>query len=241
MKRLLFAVAAVDSVRNRHVQRTRTGTRTAGAAGERRPLRQQPGCRKNAVPAGCTSRQGQQRETDPACGRAELGSLQSGHVEIRIRLRSARRRQGVESGEAQDDGRPEGDRRHGVQLDRPGDLLRDGERRLRLHLDRDAARRSRLGGGRAHVAHLPERESRARRARRLHRRARDSARARRRRAGRRGADGGYGRRGHRRAQLDVLPAARPAQQRRRSGVRSRDVRRGARRISPDHQRQHRPF
>ena len=80
---------------------------------------------------------------------------------------------------------------------------------------------ARLGGGRADVAHLPARQGRARRARRLHRRTRDPARARRRRAGDRGADGRYRGRGDRGAQLDLLPAAGPAQQRRRPGVRGR--------------------
>ena len=75
--------------------------------------------------------------------------------------------------------------------------------------------------GRAHVAHLPAREGRARRARRLHRRARDPARARRRRARHRRADRRHRGRGDRGAQLDLLPAARPAQQRRRPGVRRR--------------------
>ena len=38
----------------------------------------------------------------------------------------------------------QGDRRHRVQRDRPAHLLRDGQCRLRLHLDRDAAQRPRL-------------------------------------------------------------------------------------------------
>ena len=41
------------------------------------------------------------------------------------------------------------------------------------------------------------------------------------------------------AQLDLLPAARTAQQRRRPGVRRRDVGRRARRLSQHRQRQHR--
>src|SRR5262249_50771354 len=82
------------------------------------------------------------------------------------------------------------------------DLLRDGQRRLRLHLDGDAAQRSRLGGGGADVAHVPVREGGPRRPRRLHRRARDPARARRRRARRRRADHRLEAGGDRGAQLD---------------------------------------
>ena len=106
---------------------------------------------------------------------------------------AAGRRQDLESGEAEADAGRQGDGRHALQRHRSGDLLRDGERRLRLHLDRDAARPARLAGGRAHVAHLSAREGRSGRARRLHRRARNPACARRRRARHRRAD-----RGHRR-------------------------------------------
>ena len=97
-----------------------------------------------------------------------------------------------------------------LQRHRSGDLLRDGQRRLRLHLDRDAARPARLAGRGAHVAHLPDRQGGARRPRRLHRRARNPACARRRRARGRGPHGGHGRGSDRSAQLDLLPAARPA-------------------------------
>ena len=100
-------------------------------------------------------------------------------------------RGGVESGEAEDAAGRQGDRRDAVRRDRPQHLLRHGQRRLRLHLDRDAARPARLAGGGAHVAHVPDREGRAGRARGLHRRTRDSARARRRRAGAGRADGGH--------------------------------------------------
>ena len=53
--------------------------------------------------------------------------------------------------------------------DRSRNLLRHGECRLRLHLDRDAARFARLGSGGPHVARLPARQSRSRRARGLRR------------------------------------------------------------------------
>ena len=101
------------------------------------------------------------------------------------------------------------------------------------HNDRDWGSRG------ADVAHLSERDRGAGRARRLHRRARNPARARRRRAGRRRSDGRHRRRSHRGAQLDLLPAARQAQQRRRAGVRRQHVGRRARRLSADDQRQHR--
>ena len=96
--------------------------------------------------------------------------------------------QDLESGQAEDDAGRQGHGRHAVQRDRSGDVLRDGECRLRLHLDRDAARPARLAGGRPHVAHLSAREGRSGRARRLHRRARNPACARRRRARHRRAD-----------------------------------------------------
>ena len=156
-----------------------------------------------------------------AARRRQSGAVRSGHVEIRPRVQSAGRRENLESGEDQDDAGRESHRRHALQLHRSGHLLRDGERRLRLHLDRDAARPARLGGGGADVAHVSEREGGPGCARRLHRRARDPARARRRRAGRRRPDGRHRRRSHRGAQLDLLPAARPPQQRRRPGVRRR--------------------
>ena len=103
-----------------------------------------------AAPAGKDSGA---KMTAPA-GARESGPVRSGHVEVRHRLQPAGGREDLESGEAEDDGGRKGDRRHGVQRHRSGDLLRDGERRLRLHLDRDAAQRSRLGGGGADVAHL---------------------------------------------------------------------------------------
>ena len=187
----------------------------------RRSLRQQRRARHADVPAGRAGRRGQQRPHGGADGRGEPGGLRPGHLEVRPRVRRAGRREDLESGEAQADAGRQGDGRHGLRRHRRRHLLRDGERRLRLHLDRDAARPARLGGGRAHVADLPARESGARRARRLRRRARDPARARRRRARDRRADGRHRGRGDRGAQLDLLPAARPAQQRRRAGLRLR--------------------
>ena len=142
-----------------------------------------------AAPAG----QGQQRADGRAAGRGEPGAVRSGDLEVRSGVQSAAGLEDLESGQAEDDAGRQGDRRHAVQRHRSGHLLRDGQRRLRLHLDRDAARLARLGSGGPHVAHLPERQGGARRARRLHRRAGDPARARRRRAGGRGADGRHGR------------------------------------------------
>ena len=82
---------------------------------------------------------------------------------------AAGRLEDLESRKAQDDERREGNRRHRIQFHRSRDLLRDGECRLRLHLDRDAARFARLGSGGAHVAHMSARQGGARRARGLRR------------------------------------------------------------------------
>ena len=169
-------------------KRASSSAATAGASGpnagaDRRSLRQQPGCRARrnfplAAPAGKDSGA---KQTAPA-GAANQGAFDPATWKYGTGLRPAGRLEDLESGEAQDDAGRQGHRRHAVQRDRSGHLLRDGQCRLRLHLDRDAARPARLAGGGAHVAHLPAREGRARRARRLHRRARDPARARRRRA-----------------------------------------------------------
>ncbi len=78
------------------------------------------------------------------------------------------------------------------------------------------------------VGRVPLRSGGAGRARRLHQREGDPARARQRRAGRRRADRRYRRRGHRGPRLGVLPAARPAQPRRRLRVRRRHVWRACR-------------
>ena len=130
--------------------------------------------------------------------------------------------QDLESGEAEDAAGRQGDRRHAVQRHRSGHLLRDGQRRLRLHLDRDAARPARLGQAVARmwrtcphakavpgvrVAYTDEREIQH------------------------ALDAGAlvivvptvdtVAEADRGAQLDLLPAARAAQQRRRPGVRRR--------------------
>ena len=148
-------------------------------------------------------------------------------------------REGLESGQAQDAAGRQGDWRHAVQRHRSRHLLRDGGRRLRLHLDGNAARPARLAGGGADVAYVSQREGGPGRTRGVHRRARDSARARRRSSRDRRADRRLGRRGDRGARLDVLPAARASERRRRAGVRVGDVGRRAWRLSQHHQRQRR--
>ena len=184
-------------------------------------------------PLAAQGRRGQQRAHGGAAGRGQPGALRSGQLEVRHRVRSAAGLEDLEPREAEDDAGRQGDGRHVLRCRRRLHLLRHGQRRLRLHLDRDAARPARLGNGRADLAHLPAREGGAGRARRLRRRARDPARARRRRARHRRADGRHGGRGDRGAQLDLLPAARPAQQRRRPGLRRQHVGRRARRLPPD--------
>ena len=74
---------------------------------------------------------------------------------------------------------------------------------------------------------------------RVHRRARNPACARRRRARHHRADDRFDAGSDRSAQLDLLPAARAPQQRRRPGVRRRDVGRRARRLPQHDQRQRR--
>ena len=58
---------------------------------------------------------------------------------VRPRFRRASKQQDLESSEAQDDARRESNGRNGLRLLGSFHLLRYGERRLRLHLDRDAA------------------------------------------------------------------------------------------------------
>ena len=119
-----------------------------GAEGDCRPLRQQPGCGKDTVSARRAGRQGQRREADaPPAGAVNPGPFDPATWKYGTGVQSAGRREDLESGEAEDDAGRQGDRRHALQRDRSGDLLRDGQRRLRLHLDRDAARRARLGAG----------------------------------------------------------------------------------------------
>ena len=161
------------------------------------------------------------RRTSPSPGAVNQGPFDPGNMEVRTAVQPAGQRQDLESGEAEVEAGRQGDRRHRLQLHRSGHLLRHGECRLRLHLDRNAARSARLGAGGPYVAHLPARQSRSGRARRLRRRTRDPARHRRRRSGDRRADRGHRRRGDRGAELDLLPAARPAQPGRRPGFRRR--------------------
>ena len=170
----------------------------------------------------------------------EPGAVQRRNVEVRPRVQPAGRLKDLESGEAQDDAGREGDGRHGVQRHRSGDLLRDGQRRLRLHLDRDAAQRRAIGkrsracGARARTPRpFPASASPTPMS------ARSSMRI----------DAGalvivvptvdIEGRGDRGARLDLLPAARQAQPRRRPGLRRRDVGQRSRRLSQHDQRQHR--
>ena len=127
------------------------------------PYANNPQSGRGEVSARRARRQGQRRDGHAARRRGEPGPVRSGDLEVRHRVQPAAGREDLESGEAEDDAGRQGDRRHALQRDRSGDLLRDGERRLRLHLDRDAARPARLGGGGAHVAHVSAREGRARR------------------------------------------------------------------------------
>ena len=172
-----------------------------------------------AAPAGKDSGA---KQNAPA-GAANQGAFDPAKWKYGTVVRRAGRIEDLEPREAEAAAGRQGHRRHAVRRDRSVDVLRDGQRRLRLHLDRDAAWPDRLAECRADVAHLPAREGRARRARRLHRRARDSARARCRRARRRRPDRRHRRGSDPGAQLDLLPAARTPQQRRRPGVRRGDV------------------
>ena len=97
------------------------------------------------VSAGRESRTGQQGEGRRSCRRGEPGRLRRLELEIRPRLQRAGRSEAVESGEDQTDAGRQGRRRHGRGRHRSASLLRDGERRLRLHLDRDAALSRRCG------------------------------------------------------------------------------------------------
>ena len=174
----------------------RTGTRAglADTGPDRGSLRRERRARHGRLPAGRPGRRRQQGQGHRAAICHQRRALRSGDVEVWHRFQSAGRRRVMESGEGEDAAGRQGHRRDAVCRNRSEHLLRHGERRLRLHLDRDAARPARLAGGGPHVAHVPDREGGSRRPRRLHRRARDPARARRRRAGAGGAHRGYRRR-----------------------------------------------
>ena len=162
---------------------------TAAAAADGGSVCEQSGRRPTTVSARRARRQRQRRPDDGARGCREYGTVRSRDVEVRPGVQSASRLEDLESGEAEDDSGRQGHRRHGVQLNRSRNVLRDGERGLRLRLDRDAAQLARLGVGRQNVGRVSAREGCAGSPRRVHRRARDSARARRWRARARGADG----------------------------------------------------
>ena len=105
--------------------------------------------------------------TKPLPGGVNQGAIDEKTWKYGHTFRRAGRQQDLESGEAQDDAGREGDRRNGIRFVGSLHLLRDGQRRLRLHLDRDAARFPRLGKRGQDVAGLPARQGRSRRARGL--------------------------------------------------------------------------
>ena len=211
----------------------------AGRAGGADPYAINPAAGALTFPLAAPAGKDSNALTTPPMGAVNQGPFDPATWKYGTAFDRAAGLEDLESGEAQDDAGRQGHRRHVLRRRRRVHLLRDGQRRLRLHLDRDAARPARLGNGRANVAHVPARQGGAGRARRLRRRARDPARDGRGRAGDRGADGRHRRGGDRGAQLDLLPAARPAQRRRRPGVRRGDVGRRARRLPQHRQRQHR--
>ena len=217
-------VASVLAAQSQSQSQPRSSRGPPTPAPGRRSLREQPEPRRERLPAG---RSGRRRQPGPGDRRRPARSTRAASIRPpgSTAPRSIRRpgRAGLEPGEDQDAAGRQGHRRDALRLDRSERLLRDGQRRLRLHLDRDAARPARLAGHGADVAHLRAGQGRARRAHRLHRRARDSARARCRRAGARRAHRGHGGGGARGRRLGLLPAAGPAQQRRRPGLRRGDV------------------
>ena len=83
-------------------------------------------------------------EDSHAIDKAPAGALNQGKFDDKTwkfgkAYDAAARLQAVESGEDQDAGGRQGDRRHAVRLHRSGSLLRHGQCRLRLHLDRASA------------------------------------------------------------------------------------------------------
>ena len=127
------------------------------------------------------------------------------------------------------------DRRHRVQHHGSRGLLRDGERRLRLHLDRDAARCERLVIGCQDVGHVSN-ASRSRHASRIPTKRKSSMPLTRARWSS-CFDRGHGRSCHGCAQLDgFLPFAAAATA---EAWRSARTCGRARRLPPDNQRQHR--
>ena len=81
-------------------------------------------------PSGRAGRQRQQRQGRGPVRGGESGPVRSGHVEIRARIQCAGWCTGLESGEAQDDARRQGDRRDAFQRYGSCHVLRDGECRL---------------------------------------------------------------------------------------------------------------
>ena len=131
------------------------------ATPNRRPVCHQPRRRHAILSAGVPSRQGQQRAGTAPAGAANQAPFDPATWKYGTAFNPPAGREDLESRQAQDDAGRQSDRRHALLRDRSVHLLRDGQRRLRLHLDRDAAWPARLGSGGADVAHVSRRRRRS--------------------------------------------------------------------------------
>ena len=164
---MLFAVAlcAALGMVTFYAQAPAGGQKPASAD----PYANNPDAGKQKFPLAAPAGKDSGAKDKPLAGAVNTGSIDPATWKYGPNNTPPAGREALESGQAEAAAGRQGDRRHRVQRDRSAHLLRDGERRLRLHLDRDAAQRSRLEPGRAHVAHLPAREGGSRRAHRIRR------------------------------------------------------------------------
>ena len=103
-----------------------------------------PGTSQNAFPLAAPA------GVDSNARQAPPGAVNQGPFDVATwkygnGVHAAAGRQDLESGQDQADAGRQARRRHGLGGVDPDDLLRDGECRLRFHLDRDAARKLRPG------------------------------------------------------------------------------------------------
>ena len=129
-----------------------------------------------AAPAGSDSKS----LTVAPPGAMNQGPFDPATWKVRACIQPAGGRDHLEPREAEDASGRQGDRRHALLSYGSGNVLRDGRCRLRLRLDRDATRPTRLAGGRAYVAYVSSCRRGSRRSGGRNRRKGNPARTRRR-------------------------------------------------------------
>ena len=168
MKRMLFAVALCAALGMvTFYAQAPAGQKPATAD----PYANNPDAGKQKFPLAAPAGKDSGAKEKPLTGAVNTGSIDPATWKYGPNNKPRCGLEALESGQGQAAAGWQGDRRHRLQRDRSPDLLRDGQRRLRLHLDRDAAQRPRLEPGRADVAHVPAREGGSRRAYRVRGRA----------------------------------------------------------------------